>query len=356
VWAAAAAAMLGVGCKTPVQIHPRAVEHNNACTEYLGQGDLERAETRCNLALEFNSDYPEPYNNLGLIEMKRNHMDLAKEKFIKAIRLNQDFAEAHNNLGVVFLNADKSYGKAHDEFARALKVNPDYVEARYNLAVTYMKMKNYAEAKRSYNALIESNPNVADPHHDLCAIDIDEGDYTTAIEECQKAIALDPKYVSAYFNLGDAYMKGAKFCEAQEAFTDCLRQDQEHVECRNNVTIAARKCALLDPSLKDATAKEPPPSADGSHDTDADPVMGLYKKGQSQLASGLLNEARRSFNKCVRKNPGFALCHYQLYKLDAQVQDNKAAAADCKALLKAAGEEQSAEREECKNFLSSDGQ
>ena len=46
-------------CKTAAPIHPRAMEHNRFCVEYLAQGDLERAEVRCKLALEFNPDYPD---------------------------------------------------------------------------------------------------------------------------------------------------------------------------------------------------------------------------------------------------------------------------------------------------------
>jgi tetratricopeptide (TPR) repeat protein len=368
VFALIVAGLLPIGCKTAAPIHPRAVEHNTYCAQYLASGDLEKAETRCKLALEFNPDYPEPYCNLGLIELRRNHWDTAKDYFIKAIHLNQDFAEAHNDLGFVFIH-EGSFGKAHDEFQRALKVNPDYVEARYNLALAFKSMKNYAEARKTYQALIESNPNVADPHHDLCVMDIDEEDYSSAISECQEALRLDPKYVSAYFNLGNAYMKAGKFCEAQESYTDCIRVDQDSAECRNNVTIATRKCALLDPNLKEAAssnnAKSPGASTNTSNGSGAgddvttvgdDPANGFYKKGMAQLGSGLVNEARRSFNKCVRKNAGYGLCYYQLFKLDQQVQDNHAAVDDCKKMLKHTGDEATNEREECKNFLSADGQ
>ena len=341
-----------LACKTAAPIHPRAIEHNQYCAQYIAQNELEKAETRCNLALEFNPDYPEPYCNLGLIALKRNQMDKAKDLFIKAIHLNQDFAEAHNDLGFVFLQQG-SFGKAHDEFQRALKVNPDYVEARYNLALTYLRLKKYPEARKAYDELIESNPNVADPHHDLCALDIDEGEYDSAVQECQAAIRLDPKYVSAYFELGNAYMKGGKFCEAQEAYKDCIGVDQDNAECRNNITIATRKCALLDPNLKDLK-NSPAPGTDAA--VSGDPADDFYKKGLSQINAGLVNEARRSFNKCIRKNSQYALCYYQLYKLDIAVEDNGAAQDDCKKLLKNSGDEQAHERDECKNFLATDGQ
>jgi Tfp pilus assembly protein PilF len=347
-------AWASTGCKTVVPIHPRAAEHTQYCAEYLAQGDLEKAETRCHLALEFNPDMPEPYNLLGLIEMRRDHWDAAKEYYIKAIHLNQDLAEAHNNLGYYFLHVSQ-LGKAHDEFLRALKVNPDYMEARYNLALTYMRLKQDGDAKKVYRELIESNPNIADPHHDLCSMDIDEGDFTTAAEECREAIRLDPKYVSAYFNLGNAYLKAGKFCEAQEAYTDCLRVDQENAECRNNVTIATRKCALLDPNLREAASGPKPGDATAPEGNGTEPID-LMNKGKAQLTNGLVNEARRNFRKCVRKDPNFSGCWYQLFKLDQQVQDNSSAGEDCKNLLRSAGEEAQDQRDECKTFLSSDGQ
>lgn len=352
--AALCALLCAAGCKTAAPIHPRAAEHNAACAEYLAQGDLDRAETRCNLALEFNPDYPEPFNNKGVIAIRRNDLPAAKELFVKAIRLNQDFAEAHNGLGFVFLH-EGSFGKAHDEFQRALKVNPDYVEARYNLALTYLRMKKYADARKSYAALIETNAQLPDPHHDLCVLDIEDGDPNAAVAECREAIRLDARYVSAYFNLGNAYMKGGKYCEAQEAYTDCLRQDEANLECRNNVTIATRKCALLDPNLKEA--RKPEQETTGSDDPTADdPATQLYKKALAQEQAGLLNEARRNFNKCLRKNPNFALCHYKLFKLDQATADEGGAAEHCRALLKVSAEEQATEREECRTFLGKDGQ
>lgn len=348
---AAALEVCSSGCKTAAPINPRAAEHTEYCAKYLASGDLERAETRCHLALEFNPDMPEPYNLLGLIEKRRGHWDEAKEFYIKAIHLNPDFAEAHNDLGDFFLHAG-SFGKAHDEFQRALKVNPDFVEARYNLALTFLRLKRYPDARRVYGELIESNPNIADPHNDLCSLDIDEGDFTSAVGECQEAIRLDPRYVTAYFNLGDAYLKAGKFCEAQEAYTDCLRVDSENAECRNNVTIATRKCALLDPNLREASQPKASEMADG---TSSEP-LDLLRKGEAQLGTGLVNEARRTFRKCVRRNNDFGGCWFQLYKLDQQVQDLRAAADDCKNVLRCSGEDAQDQRDECKSFLSSDGQ
>ena len=86
-------------CVTTPPPHPRALEANNICTEYLSQGDLMRAEVQCDLGIQFSPQYADLWVNKGLIALKRGQKDQAKDLFIKALRLNQDQAQAYNNLG-----------------------------------------------------------------------------------------------------------------------------------------------------------------------------------------------------------------------------------------------------------------
>lgn len=334
---AVAAALALASCKTAAPIHPLASEHNTFCARYLEAGSLDKAQHRCELALEYNSDYAEPYNNLCLVWIKRGNLDRAKEQCIKALRLNNDFAEAHNNLGYIYLQ-QKAYGKAHDAFRNALKVNPGYLEARYNLCLALLRLKRPEQARVCYDKVIETNPGVADPFHDLCVLDVEDGSFTTAVQSCSHAVELDPKYTDAWFHLGRAHQGAGKHCDAQEAYKQCLATDGGHAECRNNLSSAARHCALASPHLEDLRQEL---ESDGAPAT-------LYKLGVAEKEKGLLTEAERHFRQCVRADGRFGLCYCQLAELSRRVAENEDAAAWCRKCLSHTTEGQrSVEREAC---------
>ncbi len=334
-----------LACKTAPPVNPRAQEHNDVGVRYLSEGDLEKAEIRFQMALEQRPDYPEPFNNLCLIEIKRNHIEKAKGYCIKALHLNQDFAEAHNNLGYIYLQENNN-SRAEMEFRQAIHINPDYVAARYNLTLVLRRLKQNDEARNQLIKLAESHPELADPHHDICGMDIDEGDLKEAVAECQQAIRLDVKYVAAYDLLGVAFLKLGKFCEAGEAFRDCLQIDADSVECRQNIVQATRRCSLMDASVREARDQAE------SHDSSE----ALYRLGMEQLSKGLAGDAERSFRRCIRGEPPIADCYCQLSKLardDARAQDE---ASFCKKCVKLSGEDQhSAERRDCEKLLGAQG-
>jgi tetratricopeptide (TPR) repeat protein len=329
-----------VTCKSAANIHPRAVEHNEYGTRYLEQGDLVKAQERFELALEFNPDYPEPYNNLCLVWIRRSNFAKAKELCIKALRLNNDFAEAHNNLGYIYLQ-EKSWGKAHDSFRSALKVNPDYVEARYNLCLALLHLKKGGDARTCYDKIIETNGNLADPHHGLCLLDIEEGDHAEAVKECTRAVELDPKFVEAFYHLGLAYQGAGKHCEAQEAYKACVALEENNAECRNNLASAARHCALQSPHLDDIRETA----------NNENSAINLYKLGCAERDKGLLPEAERHFKKCLRLDGRFGLCHCALAEMKRRVAENAEVQAYCKKCLDySPDDQQSPEREMCLNL------
>ncbi len=331
-------------CRTASQIHPRAIEHNENGARYLEQGNLAKAQERFELALEFNPDYPEPYNNLCLVEIKKGNIKKAKDLCIKALRLNNDFAEAHNNLGYIYLQ-EKSYGKAHDAFKGALKVNPDYIEARYNLCLAYGYLKRPEDARVCFSKIIETNANVADPYHGLCVLDVEDGNFQEAVKECTTAVELDPRFTDAWFHLGRAYQGAGRQCEAQEAYKSCVAVEEDHAECRNNLSSAARHCALQSPAIDEIKETA---SSEGS-------AVNLYKLGVAEREKGLLPEAERHFRKCLRLDGRFGLCHCALAEMKRRVAEDREAKGYCKKCLSYISEDQQvAEREMCESMLKGD--
>jgi Flp pilus assembly protein TadD len=332
-------------CRRVPPPHPRALENNELCAQYIGTGDLYRAEVHCDLAAQFSPDYSDVWVNKGLIALKRGQTDPAKENFIKAIRLNQEQAQGFNNLGYIYLK-EQQLGKAHDQFQRALKVNPDYLEARYNLALTFKSMGNKAAARKEYNTILAVNPNIADAHADLGIMALDDRAFEEAISELTKATRLDPRFTSAWENLGVAYMEAGRYNEARDAFTSCLEVDSNNIPCRNNVTLANRKLALLDPTLREIQ------ETDGTNKT----APQVYQDALTFRDKGLRAEEERYYKKCVKLDGRYAPCHFGLHILYKEDHKDQEAIIACKNFLRfAMADEFPKEVSSCEKFVSQAG-
>jgi len=333
--------VFAVGCKTAAEIPQIAKEHNDYGVDYLNQGQLDKAQQRFELALEYNEDYPEPYGNLALVWIARNDLDKAKEMAIKAIRLNTDVAEAHNTLGYIYLQ-NKAYGKAHDRFVDALRINPGYVEARYNLCLAYQSLKRDSEARICFSKVIETNSNFADPFHELCKMDIEDRKAEDAVGHCTRAVELEPQFTEAYFHLGLALQKAGKHCEAQDAYKECIALDDSNAECRNNLASAVRHCGLVDPHLKEIKENTSEESSAAS----------LYELGRAEKEKGLLPEAERRFKACIKKDGRFGPCYCELADLSEKLAREDEAQALCKKCVRFTSDEHmSPEHDACRTKL-----
>src|SRR5438309_2216460 len=158
----------------------------------------------------------------------------------------------------------------------------------------------------------------------------EEGAMEEAIEELHKAVALDPSYADAWMNLGNAYMESGKYQEATEAFTSCIEADPNNAPCRNNVTIARRKSALLDPTLKevkeDAAGKNSPNK--------------FFELARGYRDKGLKDEERRAYIKCVKADAKYAPCHFALYEIYHDDHRDKEAKLACENFLKVATQDE----------------
>jgi tetratricopeptide (TPR) repeat protein len=339
---AVAAVIFAPSCLRAPAVHARALENNGFCAQYIAASQLDRAETHCDLGLEFSPEYADLWVNKGLIALKRNQIDVAKECFIKAIRFNQEQAQAYNNLGYVYIK-QKRFGQAHDQLQRALKVNPDYLEARYNLALTLKSMQKRDEARMQYRTILAVNPNIADVYLDLGIMSFDERDYEAAVKELGRAVELSPQYVDAWAALGVAYTELGKYQEAKEAYVSCLQWDPDNIPCRQNSAIVNRKQALLDQTLKES---QDPSRAEQTPEASYQLALQFKQKGMKV-------EEERTYKKCLKLDPKHAICHFGLFTMYRENPADKDATIACRNFLKFADvTEHPHEVETCEKFVS----
>jgi tetratricopeptide (TPR) repeat protein len=146
-----------LSCTGTAPLAPQAVALNHAGTEALAQGNLETAEARFALALEFHPRFVEALTNLGTVEMQRGNLTRAKLLFERARRINADLAQPHHALGVV-AERQRRPDVASDHYRDALRVNPGFGPSRANLGRMLFAAGRYDEAREQFARLVEVEP------------------------------------------------------------------------------------------------------------------------------------------------------------------------------------------------------
>ena len=100
-WIRALIGLSALGCAGAAPLPQKAIALNRAGAEALARGDLETADARLTLALEYSPRFVEALVNQGLLELQRGNFDRARELLTRARRLNADVAQPHHALGIL---------------------------------------------------------------------------------------------------------------------------------------------------------------------------------------------------------------------------------------------------------------
>jgi Flp pilus assembly protein TadD len=172
----------------------KALDLNQAGVAALAAGDLETADARFSLALEYNPSFVDALTNQGLVELQRGNFERARQLLTRARRLNPDVAQPHHALGVL-AERERRPDLASQNYYEALRVDPGFAPSRSNLAHLLYDGGLYEDALTQFKRLIEVAP--ADPkaYAGLAATllhleRVDEA--TTVIEGALEAAADDP--------------------------------------------------------------------------------------------------------------------------------------------------------------------
>jgi tetratricopeptide (TPR) repeat protein len=146
-----------LGCAGTAPLAPKAVDLNRAGSDALAAGDLQTAEARFALALEYHPRFVEALTNLGLVEMQRGNFARARVQLERARRINPDLAQPHHGLGVL---AEREHRPdlAAEHYRDALKVNPGFGSSRANLGRLLYAAGQYDEAREQFLRLVEVDP------------------------------------------------------------------------------------------------------------------------------------------------------------------------------------------------------
>jgi TolB-like protein len=145
-------------------------------------------------------------------------MPKAKAAALKALELDPELGEAHASLGDIRMAFDWDWSKAREEYEEAIRCNSSY-------ATAYHWYANYLVATGDHaNALTKIE--IANQFDPLSLIIIVwkgmvhfyGGHCDQAIEQCMKALEMDPSYALAHWALGQAFEQKSMFREATREY------------------------------------------------------------------------------------------------------------------------------------------
>jgi serine/threonine protein kinase/tetratricopeptide (TPR) repeat protein len=149
-----------------------------------------RAEAAVNKALALDDTLAESYNTLAAIKLDyQRDWPAAERAFRRGIELNPDFAEIHAHYGVC-LNLFGRNEEALAETQRSVELEP--LEPRFTFfrGRILLFMRQYDRAIDQFHKTLELDPNYLMAHQDLGDAYEQKGMQTEAIAEWSKALAL----------------------------------------------------------------------------------------------------------------------------------------------------------------------
>lgn len=183
------------------------------------QGHFDEAIRNYNRVIALSANQPRTAATanfrIGNAYMAQGKFGNAQFAFERAVTLNPADAESYNNLGEA-LGELKQYPRALEAFNKAISLDQKLLKAKYNQAVSYDRMGNFRYSEFVFRSLIKSNPSYSLSYDGLAVTLSKAGRAKEAIAFHEKAIALDPREPSYYFNCAISYLMMGNTTKALE--------------------------------------------------------------------------------------------------------------------------------------------
>ncbi|GAB6065934.1 tetratricopeptide repeat protein [Aquifex pyrophilus] len=162
--------------------------------------------------------------DLGLAAYHEANYSEAIARFNRALKLNPNEPRIWNQLGLTYM-AVGEYKKAEESFMKALTLDPSFTEAKMNLGILYAKVKNYNKAIKFLKEAAEDDyfEKRHEAYYHLALIYKRLNRKDLYLKYLKKAVAYNPNFFPAQFELAEAYENQGKYKEALEIYKSLLR-------------------------------------------------------------------------------------------------------------------------------------
>jgi tetratricopeptide (TPR) repeat protein len=199
--------------------------------EYASEGKLSEAETALSAAIKENSSDETSRGVLNVIKdlkggkisndcassifkglqlLQTGLIEAAIKELKKAVEFNPQYPRPYNILGVIFASQGNTQN-AIEYLQRAITIDNQYKEAYFNLASVYQSSGKNEEAIDTYKKYLTFVPLGADACMNIGLLYAAEGKYKESLAYYEKVLATEPSNADAYFNLGLTYFMSDEY-------------------------------------------------------------------------------------------------------------------------------------------------
>ena len=157
------------------------------------------ASVACQSGLSEREVQARRVNNEGVVYMDQHNYTRGRDLFVQSISLDPQYATAHVNLGIAYFSLGK-YDSARVSLETGLERDPQHLHALYTLGLIFHAQgREYEAALSCFEAVAATDPDDPLVRYYLGRTKAKLSRGGEAIDEFERAIALDPNNVSAYY-------------------------------------------------------------------------------------------------------------------------------------------------------------
>jgi tetratricopeptide (TPR) repeat protein len=216
--------------------------HVALARESMNEGNLEQACREMELAVDLKPNFADLRFTLGTLHMELGRFQEAGHNFGRALEINPKFFKASANLAQAhFASSDRQ--AAMDQLDKAKEYCPTFYKQNLNDLTHLIRIdEDHEEVRRAFHEILEERPSSAQVSREVAIEAIQNGNFTEAIRELKKAIALNPDYPDLHNYLGIAYGNNAMVDDSIEEFEVSLKINPYYLKARLNLALALYDC------------------------------------------------------------------------------------------------------------------
>jgi protein O-mannosyl-transferase len=167
------------------------------------------SETLWNHALAVTDENDVAHNNLGFLFLRRGELDKAISEFQTALDIRSRNTQSHYSIGAALIHSNlgnalarkQLWDAAIDHLEQAIRLRPDYADAYFNLGSVLFQQGRIDQAIAQWQAALAIRPRDAEALRNVADAFRQQGKVKEAISEYEQALNIAPEDGVALNNL-----------------------------------------------------------------------------------------------------------------------------------------------------------
>ena len=170
--------------------------------------------------------------------------------------------------------------------------------------LTVKQIAIWQDSETLWTSVIKQFPGrVPIAHNNLGVLYDGRGLHDKALEEYERAVAINPTFADAHSNLGVSYKRKGNHEKAIEEYEKALAGNPNLIEARNNLGVAYQAKGMYDKAVQEyEKVLAINPNFAETH----------YNLGLVYYFQGMVDKAVDEYEKAIAVNPALAVAHYKL--------------------------------------------